>query len=164
MYSHVGKGREIRRNKKRIYIASYATQQADSLPPFSIVTLWSCLPGPAVLPPTAASAWLKKVLTDVSLAVGGRPPTYTRRAWRVACWEWVPACGRIPGGGGCRMKVGNIRDGGHRQPWWVVVWSVSHTGVASVSAAASKPLLQQCLHCLTTSHQNRPPQQQTRLT
>lgn len=43
-------------------------------------------PGPAVVPPTAASALLMKVAMFCSLAVGGRPPTYTRRACRVACW------------------------------------------------------------------------------
>jgi len=38
-----------------------------------------------VVPPTAASALLMKVAMFCSLAVGGRPPTYTRRACRVAC-------------------------------------------------------------------------------
>ena len=32
-------------------------------------------PGPAVVPPTAASALLKKVAMFCSFAVGGRPPT-----------------------------------------------------------------------------------------
>ena len=32
-------------------------------------------PGPAVVPPTAARALLKKVAMFCSLAVGGRPPT-----------------------------------------------------------------------------------------
>lgn len=34
-----------------------------------------CSPGPAVVPPTAARALLKKVAMFCSLAVGGRPPT-----------------------------------------------------------------------------------------
>lgn len=44
-----------------------------------------CTPGPAVVPPTAARAFEKNVAMFCSLAVGGRPPTYTLLAWRVAC-------------------------------------------------------------------------------
>ena len=44
-------------------------------------------PGPAVVPPMAARAFEKKVATFCSVAVGGRPPTYTRRACRVACCD-----------------------------------------------------------------------------
>lgn len=53
---------------------------------FAVFVLFECSPGPAVVPPTAASALLMKVAIFCSLAVGGRPPTYTRRACRVACW------------------------------------------------------------------------------
>lgn len=68
-------------------------------------------PGPAVLPPTAARAWLKKVATEPSLAVGGRPPTYTRRAWRVACWEWdVPAVQVMSGHVACALVRGSRRS------------------------------------------------------
>ena len=45
------------------------------------------LPGPAVVPPTAANALLKKVAMFCSLAVGGSPPTYILLACRVACCE-----------------------------------------------------------------------------
>ena len=45
------------------------------------------VPGPAVVPPMAASAFEKKVATFCSVAVGGKPPTYTRRACRVACCD-----------------------------------------------------------------------------
>ena len=51
-------------------------------------------PGPAVVPPTAARAFEKKVAMFCSLPVGGRPPTYTLRAWRVACCD-----------GGCAAAV-----------------------------------------------------------
>ncbi len=43
----------------------------------------------------AASAELKKVAMDCSFEVGGRPPTYTRRAWRVACCEGAAACAML---------------------------------------------------------------------
>lgn len=45
------------------------------------------LPGPAVVPPTAARALEKKVAMFCSFAVGGKPPTYTRLACLVACCE-----------------------------------------------------------------------------
>jgi hypothetical protein len=38
-------------------------------------TLTTHMPGPAVVPPTAASALEKKVWMFCSLADGGRPPT-----------------------------------------------------------------------------------------
>lgn len=44
-------------------------------------------PGPAVVPPIAARALEKKVAMFCSLPVGGRPPTYTLRACRVACCD-----------------------------------------------------------------------------
>lgn len=40
-----------------------------------------------MVPPTAARALLKNVAMFCSLAVGGKPPTYIRRACRVACCE-----------------------------------------------------------------------------
>ena len=51
------------------------------------VSMALSLPGPAVVPPTAAKALLKKVAMFCSLAVGGRPPTYIRLACRVACCD-----------------------------------------------------------------------------
>ena len=56
-------------------------------------------PGPAVVPPTAARALEKKVAMFCSLAVGGRPPTYTLRACRVACWL-----------GGCTTPAQHLLD------------------------------------------------------
>ncbi|KAA6418138.1 MAG: hypothetical protein FRX49_11901 [Trebouxia sp. A1-2] len=46
-------------------------------PLFLVVTcrVGQCAPGPAVVPPTAARALLKKVAMFCSLAVGGSPPT-----------------------------------------------------------------------------------------
>ncbi len=46
------------------------------------------IPGPAVLPPTAAITLLKKVAMDCSFVIGGSPPTYTLRACLVA---WIPS-------------------------------------------------------------------------
>jgi len=53
----------------------------------NVIQWHSTVPGPAVLAPTAAITWLKNVATDCSLAIGGRPPTYTLRACLVACNE-----------------------------------------------------------------------------
>lgn len=65
-------------------------------------------PGPAVVPPTAASALEKKVAMFCSLAVGGSPPTYTLRACRVACWEGPAAANAAasvrPAGHGVRPR------------------------------------------------------------
>lgn len=54
------------------------------------------VPGPAVVPPMAASALEKKVAMFCSLPVGGRPPTYTLRACRVACCDGGCTPGIIP--------------------------------------------------------------------
>mmetsp|Transcript_36740 Transcript_36740/g.93927 ORF Transcript_36740/g.93927 Transcript_36740/m.93927 type:complete len:221 (-) Transcript_36740:112-774(-) len=62
-------------------------------------TLMTQSPWP-VVPPTAASAWLMNIAMLCSVAVGGRPPTYTRRACRVACWVGGPATGGAPGSPG----------------------------------------------------------------
>lgn len=73
-------------------------------------------PGPAVFPPTADRAWLKKVATVVSVAVGGRPPTYTLRACRVACWEggWAEAREGTAGKGQKKLSLGAAKTEEHR--------------------------------------------------